>query len=153
QARFSMLRLRLSVAKIAWALRNRTLPFVGYFQTSADRSALIDYAGVDVAKLAAERAEEARGIYEREFRKISREEWNACIDRIERAVARIQGRGGCVVFLRCVTSGELKKIEDLCYPREQFWDVLARRTTAATLHFEDVPAMATLQCGDGSHLD
>ena len=78
-------------------------------------------------------------------------EWPAGVGRIEDMVSRIQRRGGKVVFVRCPTSGPYREIEERYFPRARFWDVLARETSAASMHFEDVPGMQFV-CAEGSHL-
>jgi hypothetical protein len=72
---------------------------------------------------------------------------------IEAAVSAIQARGGRVVLVRMPSSGLVRQIEDRRTPRHDFWDRMARSSSAQTVHFDDVPGLAELQCPDGSHLD
>jgi hypothetical protein len=37
-------------------------------------------------------------------------------------------------------------------PKAQFWDVLATRTRAVTVHFKDYPELAKFPCPDTSHI-
>ncbi len=74
-------------------------------------------------------------------------------DRIERAVRAIKRRGGRVVFVRYPSSGFRLDLEHEFHPREEFWDVFARRSGAECIHFLDVPEMSALRCPDDSHLD
>jgi hypothetical protein len=39
------------------------------------------------------------------------------------------------------------------WPKDIFWDRLAARTHAQTIHFKEHPALATLECPDTSHID
>jgi hypothetical protein len=78
--------------------------------------------------------------------------WPAGVQRVEDIVRRITGRGGKVVFVRLPTSGEYRETEERAFPREKYWDVWAAATSAETLHFEDVPAMAAMECAEGTHL-
>ncbi len=68
------------------------------------------------------------------------------------AVAKIQARGGEVIFIRFPISGELKTLEDKLTPRRQTWDPLLQATGAAGVHFEDHPELAHFDCPEWSHL-
>ena len=78
-------------------------------------------------------------------------EWPAGLGRVEDMTARIQRRGGKVVFVRCPTSGPYREIEERYFPRKRFWDAIARETGTLTIHFEDVQGME-FACAEGSHL-
>lgn len=73
--------------------------------------------------------------------------------RVQRAVAAIQGRGGCVVFLRLPSSGSVRAKEERELPRAAYWEALLRVTGAPGIHFADVAALRTLTCPDESHVD
>jgi hypothetical protein len=73
--------------------------------------------------------------------------------RVEPLVQRIRSHGGEVVFVHLPISGRLAELADQKYPRAQYWDLFAARTSAKVLHFRDVPALAALQCPDSMHLD
>lgn len=77
----------------------------------------------------------------------------AILERIENAVSRIQERGGTVVFVRFPFGGKVRQIEEQRYPRRDYWDVLAVRTKAATIHSDDYPSLANFHCPEGSHLN
>lgn len=79
--------------------------------------------------------------------------WLADAMRLEPLVAAIRERGGDVVFVRMPTTGRLEEGLDAHYPRSQYWDVFAARTSAHVIHFRDVEAMRTLSCPDEMHLD
>lgn len=68
-------------------------------------------------------------------------------------VARIQARGGRVVFVRMPSRGLVRRIEDVRYPRAMFWDRFVAGTGAGALYFADDPKLATYLPPDGSHLD
>lgn len=86
-------------------------------------------------------------------RPASRAELNAVVARISRAVVRIQGRGGWVVFVALPTSGERERIEERRHPRAYYWDRFTVQTPAITIHYRDYPALSRYTCRDGSHLD
>lgn len=72
---------------------------------------------------------------------------------VEQQVEKIQGRGGRVVFIRMPSSGEVRRIEFLTWPREKYWDQFAASIAAPAIHFEDYPSLSGFNCPDGSHLD
>jgi hypothetical protein len=65
----------------------------------------------------------------------------------------IEARGGRVIFFVPPMSGLVRAINDKQFPRERYWDPFAKIVGGHASHFEDVPAMASLVCPDGSHLD
>lgn len=69
------------------------------------------------------------------------------------AVAKIQQRGGNVLFLHFPVGAELRDLYDTPELRRQYWDQIAPITGAPTLHFADIPAMRALPVPDASHLD
>lgn len=73
--------------------------------------------------------------------------------RIEESVQKIQSRGGRVIIVNFPTSGELKVLNEIAFPRKDFWDVLESRTSAQTIHYEDHPGLSKFVCPDYSHLD
>jgi hypothetical protein len=79
-------------------------------------------------------------------------QWPDGLARINDYVRIIQRRGGTVVFIRVPTSGDYYAVENQHFPRKKYWNVWANMTDAETIHFEDVPAMATLECAEGTHL-
>ncbi len=81
------------------------------------------------------------------------EQVDRTIARLEEMVARIQSRGGDVVFLRLPSSGPTRQVENTEFPRAGEWDALANRTRAIAIHFEDYSELARYSCPDGSHLD
>jgi len=75
------------------------------------------------------------------------------IHKIEPLVERIQARGGKVIFVNLPTTGEIWELYEKAYPKKDFWDVFAKRTSAITIHFRDYPSLANFVCIDGLHLD
>jgi hypothetical protein len=75
------------------------------------------------------------------------------VDRLLRASAAIEARGGHVRFVAMPTSGLVREAESAFFPRAEFYDRLAARAGGRALHSADVPALARFQCPDGSHLD
>jgi hypothetical protein len=75
------------------------------------------------------------------------------LDRVEEQVARIQGRGGRVVFVRLPSSGAIRAAEQRRLPRARYWDRLQKRTSGLCIHYEDHAPLRAFDCPDGSHLD
>jgi hypothetical protein len=71
---------------------------------------------------------------------------------VKSQVAKIQGRGGKVVFLRMPSTGPFLEIEKRVMPRHKYWDRLLRETGAPGIHFEDYPQLARYPCIEWSHL-
>jgi len=83
----------------------------------------------------------------------SPQRWLADLERVSQAVDRIQARGGRVVFLRMPTADSHWKLDRENYPRDQYWDRLAKVTGALTLHFTDYPELTELELPDTTHID
>ncbi len=65
----------------------------------------------------------------------------------------LQDRGVRVVVISFPVCGRRREIERSRYPRKQFWEVFAARTSAITIRSEDSPELQDYTCRDGSHLD
>ena len=72
---------------------------------------------------------------------------------IEGMANAIEARGGRVLFMVFPKSGDVEELDDRRFPRTMFWDRFAALTRSKTLYFSDIPALRTLVCPDGSHLD
>jgi hypothetical protein len=83
----------------------------------------------------------------------SPDRWARDLDMLRDMVQRIQDRGGQVVFVVMPTSGDVRDFEERHWPRRRFWDVLAARVPAETIHFADYPSLSRFRCAEGSHLD
>ncbi|ACB76318.1 hypothetical protein [Opitutus terrae] len=67
-------------------------------------------------------------------------------------IARIQARGGKVVFLRLPVSGPLVDLEESLAPRLTTWDRLVRDNGVPAIHFAEHPELSAFQCPEWSHL-
>lgn len=81
------------------------------------------------------------------------DEWLESALELDGWIQRISARGGRVALLRFPGSGEYLHTTSRYYPRTQYWDRLAARTLATTVHFADVEAMASLPLPDDLHVD
>lgn len=122
-----------------------------YLKMLPDRSVMADFRKTNKARLYRMRVEAHKGQVPVAFQQIH--DFDDRLAALERLVRKIQARGGRVVLIYLPRSGEIKRIEDIRFPRAVYWDQLARTTSAETLHFEDVPALAHYDLPDGSHLD
>lgn len=75
------------------------------------------------------------------------------IDEMARAARLIELRGGRVVFVRMLATGELARLEEAEFPRARTWEVLVGRPGLRGLHVDDFEALRNFDCPDGSHLD
>ncbi len=125
-------------------------PVPPHVVTHADRTRYADFSLVDVERQRQNRREQLESSDQ-----TSRDPalWLADAMLIEPAIAQIQARGGQVVYLRMPTCAERWEADEHKFPKARFWDELARRTHAITIHFKDVPELARIECPDISHID
>lgn len=67
-------------------------------------------------------------------------------------IARIQARGGKVVFLRLPVSGPLVQREEQLAPRAATWDRLVRENGVPAIHFQEHSELSAFSCPEWSHL-
>jgi hypothetical protein len=73
---------------------------------------------------------------------------NRFIDTMK-AVEKLRGRGGKIVFVRLPVSGELKALEDKLNPRSRLWEPLLQKTAVSGIYFEDYPELASSRVPSG----
>ena len=66
---------------------------------------------------------------------------------------KMAAKNAVVIFVRMPQSGEHWKQCARIYPRELYWDEIARRCGAPAIHFTDHPELSKFECPEGSHLD
>lgn len=81
------------------------------------------------------------------------EQWLVFAARYDSLARAIRSHGGDVVFVRLPSSGKLAELFERDYPKARYWDAFAKLSTAPTIHYRDVPAMASITCPDEMHLD
>jgi hypothetical protein len=67
-------------------------------------------------------------------------------------IARIQSRGGKVVFLRLPVTGPLVEREEKLAPRVATWDRLLRENNVPAIHFAEHADLNAFDCPEWSHL-
>jgi hypothetical protein len=123
-----------------------------FLLTAPDRTQNVDYHKVDIVKYTDMQLRQIQFNLDNYVTLPGYANWPKDLPHIERLVQRIQDRGGKVVFFRMPTTGAYREAEEAAFPRERFWDVFAAQTSAATLHFQDIPAWAAMECAEGTHL-
>jgi hypothetical protein len=121
-----------------------------YVATFSDRSQFADYALTDVA-------ERRRKLVDRlaPVAPPTQHDADVWLDgalQMEPHIAAIRARGGAVVYLRMPTCDERWAADQRSEPRALYWDRLAARTAAVTIHFADHPSLRSFDCPDTSHI-
>ncbi len=150
QATFVFTKPEISPKHLWEGLRSGQMPKPFYLRMKPDRYARADYSQVDLRYL-----DEAgsSGPGKPLPPKLSTEEFLNRAAKLEEFVARIQERGGKVIYIRMPSSGKLWDAQEARYPKSVYWDALAGRTKAMTIHFRDYAELSQYQCPDWSHLD
>jgi hypothetical protein len=75
------------------------------------------------------------------------------LQHLQALVARIEQRGGEVIFVRFPSTRRVLEIDEIRHPRAVFWDRFAALAGGRKLHFADYPELAAFELPDGVHLD
>ena len=116
------------------------------------RRHIVDYTKAPLAQFTADQLKTVQKNTNRYIMLDGYTKWPNGLARVNDYVRMITQRGGKVVFVRMPTSGDYYAVEKQHFPRKAYWDVWARMTDAPCIHFEDVPAMAGMECAEGTHL-
>jgi hypothetical protein len=76
----------------------------------------------------------------------------AMISELSRDIAKIRARRGDVAFVRFPSSGRVLESERKEFPRQRYWDRLARELDAVAIHWEDHDALRNYVAPEWSHL-
>ena len=153
QARLVILNPQVHLKKVLERLLRRyPLPPPIYVITRFDRSRQADYTKID---LAAHRRWRVGRLREGPAApgRLTPQAWLEEALEIEPLVREIESRGGRVVLIVCPVTGETLENQMRQFPKADYWDRFAAATSAETIHFLDVPALAGFDCPDTSHLD
>jgi hypothetical protein len=149
QGRVAALQPALDLHVVARRLALRQgLPKPSYVHMRADRFMAADYSKVDRARQLRHWVERAR-----DKRRPSGPELERVLAAARDACQRVRARGGSVIFVRMISSLEVRTVEDELFPRAPYWDRLLAETQAIGIYDTDVPGAANLTCPEGSHLD
>lgn len=75
------------------------------------------------------------------------------VGQVSSLVEEMRSHGGDVIFLRMPTCDEHWELDEIRFPKEQYWDRIEELTGANTIHFKDVESLSNFDCPDTSHLD
>ena len=123
---------------------------VFFLRINPDRCFDADYTRVDCRKQEEVHIEKFAE-FRAKYAAFSEQDWRAVIQQTRTLAARIEQRGGKIIFVRFPTSGKIRACDEENFPRLRFWNQLTADLHA--IHFEDVPTLRTFTCPDGSHLD
>lgn len=137
-------------------LRNLTeegqLPEPRYISNHYDRSRTADFQywrGPDSLQIREQRAMR----WAAKWNILNTQQWDSRIHEVEELVGQIQQRGGQVVFVTMPLTSAYYDLNMRLYPKYRYWDRFAKQTRGVPLHYLEIPAIAGLECPDGSHLD
>jgi hypothetical protein len=88
-----------------------------------------------------------------QWSKMMNEGWESNLASVKDSVAKIQARGGRVIFSRLPSSSHLLDLEERTTPRAVFWERVLRESGAPGVHFSDYPELRKFDCPEWSHLD
>jgi hypothetical protein len=131
-------------------IENGAFPTQRYVTMDFDRSRGANFSRLDDLDIDG-RLERLRELYAKTSRSL--DAWLQGTAELDSAVEAIQRRGGNVVFVQFPTTGRVDALLESYFPKASAWDVFARQTAAAALHFKDVAALRSYECPDQAHLD
>jgi len=122
-----------------------------YVRTLPDRTQQADYQIVDREAAYRHRVDVYLSGEEPALRTVP--DLDARLSALESMVEKIQGRGGRVILVRFPTTKRIWEMDEILYPKETYWNALASRTSARTIHFADYPSLSGFDLPDGVHID
>jgi hypothetical protein len=87
-----------------------------------------------------------------EFGKMMGQAVEARFAETARHIAKIQSRGGKVVFLRLPVNGPLVDQEEKLAPKVATWDRLLKESNVPAIHFQEHAELSAFRCPEWSHL-
>ncbi|HOO56310.1 MAG TPA: hypothetical protein PLN69_05780 [bacterium] len=142
QKRLSMMRTELSPLKVSRRILARKSQDTVFMRFNGDRSYDIEFQKLRWA-----------AFFARKGPLLDEDRVEAVLNAVKDATAKLRARGGDVVFIRMVSSGEVYENEMINFPREKYWDRFAEIDGLTTIHFRDIPELEHFVCAEGSHLD
>ncbi|MEZ6070469.1 MAG: hypothetical protein R3C10_09400 [Pirellulales bacterium] len=153
QQSLSWFNQEVSLNNLIRDLARGRMPRDDYLLSGEDRFKQADYSLTDAEAMGKRRFAGVQKSWESTYRELSDAEVLDAVRQIDGWVKQIQARGGEVVFFRPITDEPFYSFETSLYPRDKYWDVLARNTSALTVHFADCPEFIGIDCPDGAHLN
>lgn len=149
-----MLQPRLRGTKLVSSLSRGELPPVNYYRTYFDRTRDMYFGRLtrkNIRSLIRIRIDKSKEHLPPKP-PASPDQWRMLVERLVEHSARIDARGGAVVYVQFPIRGSFRKLNDLYFPRTRYWDRLAA-AGLTTLHFTDMPGQRRLRLPDHSHLE
>jgi hypothetical protein len=142
----------LATSKVvrAWRSRRTLRPPFNVMQANRYRRAKFD--PITLASLKRSRTRRERRLYTA-MQPLTSAAFDARLAQMQRWADAIEARGGQVIWLRLPSSGAVRELEQARWPRQTYWDRLARRNPSFSIHCDDHPTLSGFTCPDGSHLD
>jgi hypothetical protein len=131
---------------------NKRYPDVFYTTANLDQSITTDYTKTNNAALLNHFVTQKQNNYLNDP-PTKPELWKKNIKYLIEYVTQITKRGGLVVFVRFPTDKGHWELDEKYYPRNQYWDLIAKEELLNTLHFKDIKGVEKLDLPDSSHLD
>jgi hypothetical protein len=123
-----------------------------YVVTHADRSRSADYKAIDTVANRAYRIQKLRKWADRTV-PVELDKWLGLAKEMDEISDRIRARGGQVVYVKYITTGENYETTNRYYPKSLYWDRFAQAAGGEAIHFRDIPSLRDYECPDTSHLD
>ena len=126
-------------------------PYKEYVSFERDRSGGADYRNSDLPAIRKARVADLKNYYSVNLSPTP-EAWLADMRDVVSWVAKINARGGKVVFYREPVSGEHIELDEANFPRLLYWDKLMAIMPALMIDFRDYPEL-NIDTPDTSHID
>jgi len=155
QARLALANPQVSLSTVlASMLEHGELPEPHFTVTHRDRTQRADFSRTDAALLRAHydgvRADADRVL---RGRPVDDTRWLSEAREVLPRIAVLRARGAHVVFIKFLHCDDADRASERWFPRERFFDVIAREAGVPALHYRDLPDWQRFTCPDSSHLD
>ncbi|MCF6301085.1 MAG: hypothetical protein L3J52_08210 [Proteobacteria bacterium] len=131
---------------------HRKYPKPFYVVENADLSKSADFSLTNIEKLLKHFVNSKSKQYQDEVRP-KPAVWSENLHVLNGYVDAIRERGGQVILVRLPTDKGHWHIDEQYYPRAVYWDKLAEKSHAGTIHFKDVEGLEQFDLPDSSNLD
>jgi len=155
QSRLALVNPQVSLSNVlASVLEHGELPEPHFTVTHSDRTQRADFSRTDAALLRAHydgvRADADRAL---RGRPVDDTRWLSEAREVLPLIALLRARGAHVVFIKFLHCDDADTASERWFPRERFFDVIAREASVPALHYRDLPEWQRFTCPDSSHLD
>jgi hypothetical protein len=152
QSRLVSLHPNLAASKVIRTWRSGRALRPPFNVMQANRYRRSEFDPITLASLKRSRAKREKRLYAAS-QPLPPTAFDARLAQVQRWADAIEARGGRVIWLRLPSSGAVRELEQAHWPRQTYWDRLARRRPSVSIHCDDHPTLSGFTCPDGSHLD